>query len=104
MKVGLELQFFTGNCPEDDNATAEIAADFVERFRELNQLAPGLCEEDTGCSVENVQVSCGPVARRRRRATNTALQIQFTVVVDPAQAQEVFKDSSNLGSEPLLHL
>ncbi|XP_038057936.1 sushi, von Willebrand factor type A, EGF and pentraxin domain-containing protein 1-like isoform X3 [Patiria miniata] len=92
------VQFYVGDCQLDERAKAQIAADFVARFQELSQLAPGFCQADAGCSVENVKVTCGAVdgrrKRRRRQTNDLALEIEFTVVVNSAHQPQIQNTSS----------
>ncbi|XP_038057933.1 sushi, von Willebrand factor type A, EGF and pentraxin domain-containing protein 1-like [Patiria miniata] len=97
-EMTLGVQFYVGDCQLDERAKAQIAADFVARFQELNQFVPGLCQADTGCSVENVKVTCGAVdgrrKRRRRQTNDLALEIEFTVVVNSAHQPQIQNTSS----------
>ncbi|XP_022091528.1 sushi, von Willebrand factor type A, EGF and pentraxin domain-containing protein 1-like [Acanthaster planci] len=96
----LGVQFYVSDCQLDDDDRTQIAADFVARFQELNDVIPGFCLPDSGCSVENVQVTCGiknttqEGGRRRRQANDAVLQIEFTVVVDTSQQQPLNESSA----------
>ncbi|XP_071787753.1 sushi, von Willebrand factor type A, EGF and pentraxin domain-containing protein 1-like [Asterias amurensis] len=97
VKVGLELNFFTGDCQANE---LEIKEDFIQKLKDFVML-PGLCMESMGCTVENVEVSCSqadPLAgrRRRRRQSNNVLSIKFTVKVDaPEQAVDQMQPQNN---------
>ncbi len=83
VEVGLELNFFTGECEANK---LEIKQDFIQKLQQYGAVIPGFCNESMGCIVENVDVSCSTAGQqaghRRRRQANNVLSIRFTVKVD----------------------
>eukprot|EP00058_Branchiostoma_floridae_P013772 XP_002599260.1 hypothetical protein BRAFLDRAFT_64392 [Branchiostoma floridae] len=76
-----ELQYYSGDCT-DQNTQDNIAAAFVQLVTQN-----GFCTASDGCSVDGVEVTCGPISatgkRRRRRSTHThVITIKFNFQVD----------------------
>ncbi|XP_022091513.1 sushi, von Willebrand factor type A, EGF and pentraxin domain-containing protein 1-like [Acanthaster planci] len=72
-------QFYIGDCQLDENAKAQIAADFVARFQQLDQILPGFCQADYGCTVENVEVTCGDMTLEGKEISRTSQQLRQNI-------------------------
>ncbi|CAH1274490.1 NOTCH2 [Branchiostoma lanceolatum] len=74
-----ELQYYSGDCT-DQLTKDSIAAAFVQLVTES-----GFCTLAEGCSVDGVEITCGPISekRRRRRSTHThVITIKFNFQID----------------------
>ncbi|XP_035694585.1 sushi, von Willebrand factor type A, EGF and pentraxin domain-containing protein 1-like [Branchiostoma floridae] len=76
-----ELQYYSGDCT-DQTTKDNIAAAFAQLVTDS-----GFCTVADGCSVDGVEVTCGPISatgkRRRRRSTPThVITIKFNFQVD----------------------
>ena len=93
-----ELHYLTDTCELDTNKVKES---FIEIFNAHPFGLAGGCREREDCKVENVQVECGDVARKRRDSSTdlVPLKIQFQITVDLPQNTTV---SFNRTSEELI--
>ncbi|XP_059171312.1 sushi, von Willebrand factor type A, EGF and pentraxin domain-containing protein 1-like isoform X2 [Physella acuta] len=88
--VTTELQFYyyTGSC-SNDSATIKdkfLQALGVSIFRDA-------CSEDSPCSVDTVELSCGAVVRRKRRDTsNITFEFKISVVINIGEYKDLGDD------------
>ncbi|XP_078690832.1 uncharacterized protein LOC144921571 isoform X2 [Branchiostoma floridae x Branchiostoma belcheri] len=75
-----KLQYFSGDCTDPDTKNS-IAIAFVQLVT-----GSGFCSTSDGCSVDGVEITCGPISaagkRRKRRSINThtiTINFQFRV-------------------------
>lgn len=83
-----EFFYYTGNC---DNPTVlyQIKSNFISKLKILNAKGgfQGICVDIKNCSVENVEVTCGPVLRKRRsifsyirlKRSNYEIRVEFKI-------------------------
>lgn len=84
LKLPSELYYYSGECNNSNDTLLEIQNKFIKL---LNQSAfKTACINYIGCSAENVEVSCGPVLKRRKRLSDadtaenqTVLDYAYTV-------------------------
>jgi hypothetical protein len=71
----VDYYYYTGNC-SDAQTQAEIAETFIFIMHNRTALKfPGVCPDHL-CTVDNVQVTCGPVSgRKRRRAAESGTRL-----------------------------
>ena len=93
-----ELHYLTDTCELDTNKVKES---FIEIFNAHPFGLAGGCRGHEDCKVENVQVECGDVARKRRDSGTglVPLKIQFQITVDLPKNTTV---SFNRTSEELI--
>ena len=70
------LLYFSGSCGTIETQL-EIAEAFLEVF--LSSNFGGSCTEGDECTVNNVQVTCGPSGRRRRKRRRRRRQMDIPV-------------------------
>ncbi|XP_038050781.1 sushi, von Willebrand factor type A, EGF and pentraxin domain-containing protein 1-like [Patiria miniata] len=61
-QLPVDVMYFSGDCSSQSTRDS-IAAAFITLLQDAN-----LCQPTDQCTVQNVQVICGPSTRRRRRA------------------------------------
>eukprot|EP00057_Strongylocentrotus_purpuratus_P018097 XP_011672571.1 PREDICTED: sushi, von Willebrand factor type A, EGF and pentraxin domain-containing protein 1 [Strongylocentrotus purpuratus] len=74
-----ELFYFSGSCGTNETTQLAIAAAFLEAFRSSD--FSDSCTVDDECTVNNVQVTCGPASSRRRRKRRSRRR-QMDIPVD----------------------
>ncbi|XP_059171315.1 sushi, von Willebrand factor type A, EGF and pentraxin domain-containing protein 1-like [Physella acuta] len=69
----LRFYYYTGTCSTD---SADIKDKFVKAVS--RSVFSAMCSQDTPCTVDTVSVSCGIIARRRKRDTSSS-STEYTV-------------------------
>ncbi|XP_059171313.1 sushi, von Willebrand factor type A, EGF and pentraxin domain-containing protein 1-like [Physella acuta] len=88
--VTTELQFYyyTGSCSND---SATIKDKFLQTLGV--SILRDACSEDSPCSVDTVELSCGAVVRRKRRDTsNVTFEFKISVVINIGEYKDLGDD------------